>query len=77
MQNVTDISKRTKDKESWDKWLDTYIARLQKEEEGLTNLNAASKERVKVMNETNPRSAFISANLNWLDILFSRLVVSG
>ncbi|XP_060580339.1 protein adenylyltransferase SelO, mitochondrial-like [Ruditapes philippinarum] len=55
LENVTDITKRTKDKESWDKWLNMYIDRLRKEEEGVTNFHAASKERVKVMNETNPR----------------------
>jgi hypothetical protein len=55
---VTDITKRTKDKESWDKWLNMYIDRLRKEEEGVTNFHAASKERVKVMNETNPRLVF-------------------
>lgn len=55
LDDVTDISKREKDMAAWEKWLQTYVARLRLEEEGVTNMHDANRERVRVMNETNPR----------------------
>ncbi|KAL4219840.1 hypothetical protein ACF0H5_020251 [Mactra antiquata] len=55
MEGITNESKREKDGEAWNKWLQQYKGRLLLEEDGVTDLANANKERKKVMNDTNPR----------------------
>lgn len=55
LDGVTDMGKMQKDGVSWDTWLQQYEDRLKLEEEGVSDLDLANQERVKVMNATNPK----------------------
>lgn len=55
LNGVTDDDKHGKDSEVWHAWLLQYKERLRLEEEGVSDLDLANKERVEVMNSTNPK----------------------
>lgn len=54
-QNVTDEDKKKENQALWTEWLKTYVERLKKEADKVTDLTAANQRRKEVMNMTNPR----------------------
>lgn len=54
-QNVTDEDKKKENQAMWTAWLKTYVERLKKEADKVTDLTAANQRRKEVMNMTNPR----------------------
>lgn len=54
-QNVTDKDKKKENQAMWTAWLNTYVERLKKEADKVTDLTAANQRRKEVMNMTNPR----------------------
>lgn len=54
-QNVTDEDKKKENQALWTAWLNTYVERLKKEADKVTDLTAANQRRKEVMNMTNPR----------------------
>lgn len=54
-QNVTDEDKKKENQAMWTEWLNTYVERLKKEADKVTDLTAANQRRKEVMNMTNPR----------------------
>lgn len=54
-QERTQDEKSAEDRQLWNVWLDSYTERLQQEVTGVTDLSQWQKERVTVMNATNPR----------------------
>ncbi|XP_065052587.1 protein adenylyltransferase SelO, mitochondrial-like isoform X1 [Rhopilema esculentum] len=58
LDNITQAEKSAKDKELWKEWLKEYRNRLQdefKDQDDLATKDQAMMERVKTMNESNPR----------------------
>ncbi|KAH3825976.1 hypothetical protein DPMN_127865 [Dreissena polymorpha] len=55
LESLTDESKLTDDRKSWEEWFTKYTDRLRLEEEGCSDLDLLNSERVKVMNQTNPK----------------------
>ena len=55
---MTNESKTEADRKLWEAWLTKYVDVLKKQEESVapSDLEAFAQNRVKVMNETNPRS---------------------
>ncbi|XP_034336924.2 protein adenylyltransferase SelO, mitochondrial [Magallana gigas] len=55
LENVTDEDKKKENQAMWTAWLNTYVERLKKEADKVTDLTAANQRRKEVMNMTNPR----------------------
>ena len=54
-QDLTQETKSEIDRQIWVAWLEKYKERLKEEEEAVTDVNTASRERVECMNSVNPR----------------------
>lgn len=55
LMDTTEDQLRTKQREDWVCWLTLYRDRLKRECEGVSDVQAAHEERVRVMDSTNPR----------------------
>lgn len=55
LKDLSHESKQEKDREVWSQWMQKYEERLKLEEDGQTDITSVNKERVSVMNSTNPR----------------------
>ena len=54
-QELSDSDVEEKNRTNWSDWLDKYTERLKKEEEDISDTEALGKDRVDMMNNTNPR----------------------
>lgn len=55
-QGMTTAGKAEEDRRLWTEWLHKYTIRLEDEKMGdAADLQALQKQRVKIMNENNPR----------------------
>jgi len=55
LQELSDSDVEEKNRTNWSDWLDKYTERLKKEEEDISDTEALGKDRVDMMNNTNPR----------------------
>ena len=55
LQDLTQEKKSEIDRQIWVAWLEKYKERLKEEEEAVTDVDTASRERVESMNSVNPR----------------------
>ncbi|XP_005102618.1 protein adenylyltransferase SelO, mitochondrial [Aplysia californica] len=55
LQDTTAAEVEENNRSKWNEWLDKYSERLKKEEEGVEDRETLGKDRVNVMNSTNPR----------------------
>ncbi|ESO86801.1 hypothetical protein LOTGIDRAFT_128503 [Lottia gigantea] len=55
LKDVTQEQKTSKDRELWEKWIKKYSDRLKLEAEGQDDILLTNQNRVKIMNQNNPR----------------------